>query len=565
MGRPKLSVVLSVYNGEQYIKESVDSLLAQSFKDFELIVIDDGSTDDTDKILKSYQDPRIKIYDQSNKGLVKSLNLGVELSGGEYIARQDADDRSEPERFEKQMAFLEANPKVVLIGSSMSVMGTDSKIKHEHRVLLNDPELKQELLVRSPFAHGSVVFRKAAFDKAGGYKQDDWPAEDYGLWLRMASEGLFANIDEPLYVYRETADSISSKNLELQEQKKHIIQKKAWLMRRSLQSKKIDTSGYANLEMGQLRIERIEQNMQAGSPASPDITIAIPTYRREAVLINTIEALLRQSHQNFELIIVDQSTEHLPETVKALANITDERFRYIKAQPPSLPAARNFCLKNAKAPIVLFLDDDIEPSIDLVKYHLRAFAEHPEVSAVGGRVMQDGFPVKKDVLRFDEYGISHGVFTATQADFTNTFPGGNHSIKIQDALKVGGFDSRYYYNAFREESDMSLKMVRNGMRIYFEPRAEILHLAANEGGTRAKSYSHIYDSARFYRNELFFTLRVVKRSNRIEALRRKYREYCLVVRHGRAYRRRILFFLGLIAAVWRLMFGRQIITREVAS
>jgi GT2 family glycosyltransferase len=299
--------------------------------------------------------------------------------------------------------------------------------------------------------------------------------------------------------------------------------------------------------------------------SQPDITIAIPTYRREAVLINTIIALFKQSHENFELLIVDQSNEHKPETETALADIKDPRYRYIKTAPPSLPAARNFCLKNAKAPIVLFLDDDIEPSKDLVKYHLQAFKEHPDANAIGGRVTQDGFPVKKEVLRFDEYGVSHGVFTATEPDYTNTFPGGNHSIKVDDALSVGGYDSRYYYNAFREESDMSLKMIRSGMKIFFEPRAVIHHLAANEGGTRAKAYTYIYDSPLFYRNEIFFTLRVVAKGKRIEALRRKYREYCLVVRHKRAYRRRALFFLGLVAAVWRNWFGRQIITKEVSS
>ncbi|MEK7594258.1 MAG: glycosyltransferase [Patescibacteria group bacterium] len=299
--------------------------------------------------------------------------------------------------------------------------------------------------------------------------------------------------------------------------------------------------------------------------SKPDITVAIPTYKREAVLVDTIWALLKQSHDNLELLIVDQSDGHLPETQAALDSINDPRFSYVRATPPSLPAARNFCLKIAEAPIVLFLDDDIVPDKDLVKYHLLAFDEHPDASAVGGRVMQDGFPVQKEVLRFDEYAISHGVFTATEAAYTNSFPGGNHSLKVADALSVGGFDSRYYFNAFREESDMSLKMVRAGMKIYYEPRAEILHLAAHEGGTRAKAYSHIYDSPLFYRNELFFTLRAVSPSKIVGALRRKYREYCLSVRHAQAYRRRMLFWLGLVTAVWRILFGRRIVTKELLS
>ena len=299
--------------------------------------------------------------------------------------------------------------------------------------------------------------------------------------------------------------------------------------------------------------------------ANPDITVVVPTYRREKELVDTIHAMLTQSHKNLEVVVVDQSPGHLPETQKVLEGITDARFRYFRTTPPSLPAARNFALQVARAPIVLYLDDDIVPIKDLVKYHLQAFAEHPGISAVGGRVMQEGFPVQPKVLEFDKYAISHGVFTATEAGFTNAFPGGNCALKVADALKVGGFETRYYQNAFREESDMALKMTRAGMKIYYEPRAEILHLAAHYGGTRAKAYGHLYDTPRFYRNELFFTLRSVAPEDLKEALSRKYKEYCYPVRYFRAYRRRLLFILGYIAAKWRLRFGKPVISHEVES
>jgi glycosyltransferase involved in cell wall biosynthesis len=252
---------MSVYNGEGYLKEALDSVLAQTRQDFEFIIINDGSTDDTAKILASYKDERLRVHDQENKGLVAALNRGVKLAGASLIARQDADDCSELERLEKQLAFLEANPETVVIGSSMKVMDKSGRSLHEHRVLLNDPELKQELLVRSPFAHGSAMFRKQAFEKAGGYHQDEWPAEDYGLWLRMAQYGKFANIDEPLYVYREGVDSISSGNLQLQNQKKQAIQAKAWHQRKHLLAGTIKTVGYPALAMGQFRVERITGNL----------------------------------------------------------------------------------------------------------------------------------------------------------------------------------------------------------------------------------------------------------------------------------------------------------------
>ena len=259
--QPSVSIVLSVYNGAMYLRESLDSLLNQSFKDFELIIINDGSTDDTAKILSSYKDDRIKMYEQDNLGLVSALNRGIGLASGKYIARQDADDKSEPKRLERQVASLEDNTELVVIGSSMSVMDETSKKKHVHKVLLNDPELKQELLVRSPFAHGSVMFKKDAFNRAGRYRQNEYPAEDYGLWLRLSEFGNFANFDSPLYVYRESDRSISSQNAELQDTRKHEIQNMAWTKRRHLLAKRIDTSGYAELDMGQLRIDRITQNL----------------------------------------------------------------------------------------------------------------------------------------------------------------------------------------------------------------------------------------------------------------------------------------------------------------
>ena len=294
---------------------------------------------------------------------------------------------------------------------------------------------------------------------------------------------------------------------------------------------------------------------------SPEISVIIPTYNREVELMNTIDMILSQSHNNLELIILDQSESHPEETVKALSAINDKRFRYIKIRPASLPAARNFGLHAAKAPIVLFLDDDIKAGKDLVKFHLAAFGAHPDVSAVGGRVLQDGFPVKKDVLKFDKHGVSHGVFTATQAGYTNAFPGGNHSLKVKDALAVGGYDTRYYRIAFREESDMGLRMVKAGMKIYYEPKAEIYHLDTVQGGLR--HYIDLFDTIDFYRNDLFFVLHSVGLKNIPGALYAKYMEYCHQRPLSRALRRSAYYAIGLLTAVRRLLFGRQIVSREV--
>ena len=294
----------------------------------------------------------------------------------------------------------------------------------------------------------------------------------------------------------------------------------------------------------------------------PDISVVIPTYNRDQELMDTINDILGQSHHNLEVIVLDQSQRHSPEFEENLRMIKDPRLHYIKIGPPSLPAARNFGLKVAKAPIVLFIDDDIKASQDLVKYHLMAYQQHPDASAVGGRILQAGFPIKKEVLRFNKYGVSHGVFTATQAAFTNAFPGGNHSVKVEEALKVGGYDTRYYRIAFREESDMALRMSRAGMKIYYEPKAEIFHLDTVKGGLR--HYTDLFDTVDFYRNDLFFVLHNVGLANLAGALHAKFMEYCHVRPLGKGLKRSTYFAIGLLTAWRRLWVGRQVISKEVS-
>lgn len=259
---PAVSVVMSVYNGAAYMAKAIDSILGQTFTDFEFIIVNDGSTDRTANILAGYKDPRITVIAQNNQGLVPALNRAIKKAKAPLIARQDADDYSQPTRLAEQLTYLKENPNTVIIGTSMQVMNNDGKIVHQHHVLLNDPELKQELLVRSPFAHGSVVFRKDAALKAGLYKKDFWPAEDYEFWLRLSKHGKFANIDEPLYVYRENSSGISEVNRVLQQQKLKRIQALAWQQKNRLVGRKIKVSAYKKLVDGHTRIERLLGNRQ---------------------------------------------------------------------------------------------------------------------------------------------------------------------------------------------------------------------------------------------------------------------------------------------------------------
>ena len=296
----------------------------------------------------------------------------------------------------------------------------------------------------------------------------------------------------------------------------------------------------------------------------PEISVVIPTYNRENDLVNTVRTILGQSYKNLELLVLDQSHSHQPETLKALQEIEikNRRFRYYKIRPASLPAARNFGLQAATAPIVLFLDDDIKAGKDLVEQHLRVYKEHPDICAVGGRVMQAGFPVKNQILEFNKYGVSHGVFTSPKAGYTNAFAGGNHSVKVADALAVGGYDTRYYRIAFREESDLALRLSHAGKKIYYEPKAEIFHLNTVGGGLR--HFTDLFDTIDFYRNDLFFVLHCVDANNIAGALHSKFMEYCHVRPLSKGLKRSSYFVIGFLTALRRLWFGRQVIAREVS-
>ena len=210
---PKVSVILPVYNGGLYLKEAMESVLNQTFTDFELIIINDGSTDDSPKIIAKFYDSRIKIINQKNQGLIASLNTGIRLSKGKYIARMDADDISLPERFQKQIAHLDANDDIGLLGTTFAIQ-SEEKISGIAAVLLNDQDLRYQLLYKCPFGHGTVMFRKNLESKLDElwYLQSEKHVEDYELWSRMALITKIANLPDILYIWRDNPSGVSSKN-----------------------------------------------------------------------------------------------------------------------------------------------------------------------------------------------------------------------------------------------------------------------------------------------------------------------------------------------------------------
>lgn len=221
---PLVSVVMSVYNCEDYVAEAIESILNQTFTDFEFIIINDGSTDGTLKIVKGYKDPRIILISRENKGLVASLNEGISIAKGKYIARQDGDDISSPEKLQKQLELIESS-SLVLVSTAFSIFTSDPSKPIAHHCLINDDVLlKRQLFVQNPFGHGAIMFSREAAIKANLY-EDIGPAEDYDLWVKLMEKGRFGFVEQECYSWRVNPEGITQKESIRQQECVKRIQK----------------------------------------------------------------------------------------------------------------------------------------------------------------------------------------------------------------------------------------------------------------------------------------------------------------------------------------------------
>jgi glycosyltransferase involved in cell wall biosynthesis len=206
-----LSVILPVYNGQDYLEAAIRSVLEQTFRDFELIIINDGSSDASDQLARSFDDPRIRYLSQDNRGLAATLNRAIALSTGRYLARMDQDDICRPERLRRQFDFMEANPAVGMLGTAAAIMAGEQRTARMLCHPSDDAALRLGLLFDNYFVHSSVVLRRSVLDRAGLYCEDRsrQPPEDYELWSRIMRHCQMANLPEVLMVYREVAKSMS--------------------------------------------------------------------------------------------------------------------------------------------------------------------------------------------------------------------------------------------------------------------------------------------------------------------------------------------------------------------
>ena len=245
-----VSVILPVFNAEAYVGEALASIVAQTYRNFEAIVIDDGSHDHSLRIIRQHvgNDPRFVIVSRPNRGLVETCNEGMELAKGEIIFRMDADDAAHPDRFARQLSFLEAHPDCVAVGTRV-MLADDSMmpILEAHKHLTHAVIDAENMEGRSAICHPSVAIRRDALLAIGGYRKEFEWAEDLDLFLRLAEVGQLANLPDVLLTYRQHLSSVGYSKRALQRTRATLAVRAA-ARRRGLSSAAVPTEGAAQSE-----------------------------------------------------------------------------------------------------------------------------------------------------------------------------------------------------------------------------------------------------------------------------------------------------------------------------
>ncbi|MCU0523245.1 MAG: glycosyltransferase [Elainella sp. Prado103] len=230
----KVSVLLPVYNAERYLPEAIESILHQTFTDFELLILDDGSTDRSPRILHRYaaKETRMRVRTRENRGLIATLNEMLEWSQGEFLARMDADDIATPDRLQKQVEFLQRQPAVVCVGGAFDLIDPQGRTVQSIPMPQTDEEIQRMLLIgRTIINHPCALIRRSALRQIGGYDPAMRTVEDLDMLLRLGEIGKLANLPDVILKYRFHPQSVSAQNIEFQTQMAQTACQTAWQRR----------------------------------------------------------------------------------------------------------------------------------------------------------------------------------------------------------------------------------------------------------------------------------------------------------------------------------------------
>lgn len=402
---PAISIVMPIYNAKDYLDESIESILSQTFTDFELIIVDDGSTDISVKIVNSYKDKRIRLLRNSHN-FIKTLNLGVEASNGKYIVRMDADDFMLPQRLEVQFNYMEDNPDIDVCGSWMETFGTHSQIS---KTIVDHNDIAILLLKNNYLFHPTVIMRRESLQRYKSYphlyKSRYIYAEDYKLWTDLIKSGFrFANIPEVLLRYRisqgQTSDRHNKRQrkttLLIQQQYSEyisnlIVEKESYLYEyfnssiQLLNTGKIMFNSFksvvADLYADLLSNEQIM--IKKVLPVdSPLVSVVMPVYNVEEYIKEAIDSIVSQTYSKFELIIInDGSTDR---TVDIIKEIVDKRIVLIDhSNNKGNYIRRNEGCKLANGKYICVMDGDDVAIPNRIEKQVRIMENDPLLLAHG--------------------------------------------------------------------------------------------------------------------------------------------------------------------------------------
>jgi glycosyltransferase involved in cell wall biosynthesis len=469
--KPKFSIVMPNYNNAKYITEAIESVLNQSFKDWELIIVEDCSTDNSLEIINRYlNDKRIRlIRHEGNQGYIAALKSGIANVKSEYFGILDSDDCLMPSAVETMHLQHVALPDVGLIYSQFMCCHEDLRPRQiGYGAELRPGKTNLEKHVVSAFR----TFKMSDYLKTSGYDEDILYAEDRDITLKMEEVTQLKFVDQCLYLYRELPHSQSHdpKKMFIGRQSRERARLKALRRRQKLLEKqKADIqAGLARLESIKLSAvsEKKDQPNFSGVQAKPLVSIIIPAYNAAEYIAEAIESVLIQNYRNFELLIInDGSTDGTEEIIRGFK---DERIRYFRQENQGLAATHNTGIRQSRGEFIIKLDADDKMTPDFIARHVRQFENNPEA----------------DLVYCDDYLIDQNdkpirIITRPQyADrkllIRDMFRCGYPIVPFRTCIRKSVFDKIGFFDeslAVGEDYDMMRRFVRHGLRICHLPGA----------------------------------------------------------------------------------------------
>lgn len=420
---PVISVVMSVYNGEKYLRESIESILNQTYRNFEFIIINDGSTDSTREIVLSYDDPRICLIDnKENIGLTKSLNKGLRIARGGYIARMDADDISMPNRFESQIDFLNHHREYAVVGTLLKVINENSKVIFTIEKPIQHTDIRDFLNRDNCIGHGSAMIRKTCLQSVGFYDESIEKSQDYDLWLRISQNYKLANIPQYLYMWRNHKENISEKH---RNEQKHFV------------------------EMIKTRVEGKTEKRKVEHYGEPKFSILMANHNNAEYVAEAIQSVLKQTFQDWELVIVDDcSTDDSIRVIETY--LKDERIRLLKNRVNrGYVGALKRLVYESRAELLGILDSDDAITNDAIELMYDAYQKNPDCGFVYSQ-----FVWCDDKLNPKSKGFCDSIppdKSNLHCDCVSAF----RTFRKKDYFKTEGFDENFLY---AEDKDLIFKM-----------------------------------------------------------------------------------------------------------